>query len=343
MSTETDVEQQLETDNKTPAAISGAEKITMWERKLLDLDLRNQLINMRLTKKVIPLFVSSLSDLEDKLSDGKDFVIQGRNVPDEEEKKEETVGTETSETEAVSEGEQASESADKPAETPAAEKKQTGIPAKKYTFENMHDLTGFEDEIRKAYEKNKLISSITRADLDDRVKDLYRSAKSSLEENGANTLYIALGLLKWYEQDGEKACHYAPLVLVPIDLVRRSLALGYVIRIREEDPMLNISILEKLKAEFDIRIDGLDELPLDDSGTDLNGVFERVREGIRVKDNWEVLESAYIGIFSFTQFVMWNDLKTRRDELQKNNVVNSLIEGFNSFLQTTHISQQISS
>lgn len=328
MSTETDVEQQLETDNKTPAAISGAEKITMWERKLLDLDLRNQLINMRLTKKVIPLFVSSLSDLEDKLSEGKDFVIQGRNVPDEEEKKEEAVGTETSETEAVSEGEQASESADKPAETPAAEKKQTGIPAKEYTFENMHDLTGFEDEIRKAYEKNKLISSITRADLDDRVKDLYRSAKSSLEENGANTLYIALGLLKWYEQDGEKACHYAPLVLVPIDLVRRSLALGYVIRIREEDPMLNISILEKLKAEFDIRIDGLDELPLDDSGTDLNGVFERVREGIRVKDNWEVLESAYIGIFSFTQFVMWNDLKTRRDELRKNNVVNSLIEGY---------------
>ena len=48
---------------------------------------------------------------------------------------------------------------------------------------------------------------------------------------------------------------------------------------------------------------------------------------IAVKPSWEVLESAYIGLFSFTQFVMWNDLKRRRDDLLDSNIVRSLVKG----------------
>lgn len=302
----------------------AVDKVTLWERKLLDLDLRNQLINLRLTKKIIPLFVSSLSELEDALLSDKTFIIKGRDLPDEEESGKKV--EQTSDTESTVPG-TPSENEAVPAESVTEASGKSSIPAKDYTFENMHDLQGFEDEIKKAFGKFKLISSITRADLDVRVKEVYRSARSSLEENGANTLFIALGLLKWYENDTDDKCHYAPLVLVPIDLVRRSLSLGYVIRAREEDTMINNSILEKLKAEYDIRIEGLERLPVDDSGTDINGVLDIFRQGIKVKERWEILESAYIGIFSFTQFVMWNDLKNRRDDLMKNDVVRSLIEG----------------
>lgn len=42
---------------------------------------------------------------------------------------------------------------------------------------------------------------------------------------------------------------------------------------------------------------------------------------------WDVLESAYIGIFSFSQFVMWNDIKNRADDLARNKIVRSLMEG----------------
>ena len=51
---------------------------TRWERKLLDLGLRNSLINLRLSKTLIPLLSSSVDDLEDSLSEGEDFKIMPR-------------------------------------------------------------------------------------------------------------------------------------------------------------------------------------------------------------------------------------------------------------------------
>ena len=47
-----------------------------WERKLLDLGLRNSLINLRLSKSLIPVLTTSVDDLEDSLADGEDFSIQ---------------------------------------------------------------------------------------------------------------------------------------------------------------------------------------------------------------------------------------------------------------------------
>ena len=287
----------------------STDKITMWEHKLLDLGLRNQLINLRLTKRTIPVLVPSLNAFEDLLAKGEDFIVvsgkENNEVPSEQEQ--------------PSEGENAS-----PAKT---------LPRKEFGFEDMHDLTGFEDLVNEKFKGKKILTPITQNDLDERIKNLYRGYKSSLEENGANTLYIAMGLLKWYEEEDKSKCHYAPLVLVPVHIVRRSLALGYKLEKREDESMLNISILEKLKAEFDIRIEDLDELPKEThpdteiESVNLNEVFRKVRDAIAVKPEWEVLESAYIGLFSFTQFVMWNDLKKRREDLEKNSIVKALIEG----------------
>ena len=279
----------------------STDKITMWEHKLLDLGLRNQLINMRLTKKTVPVFVPSLHDLEDALWTGEEFtVVSGKN----------------------------DEQADENEENKSEQKEVPSIPRKEFGIEDMHDISAFEELIKEKLNEHKLISPITQNDLDDRIKTLYRSYKSSLEENGANTLYIAMGLLKWYEEEDKSKAHYAPLIMVPIEVIRKSLALGYKIKRREEDEsMFNISITEKLKAEFDIRIEGLEEIPEDTKGIDVNKVFSIIKEAIAVKPDWEVLESSYIGVFSFTQFVMWNDLRKRRDDLQKNKIVRALIDG----------------
>ena len=42
---------------------------------------------------------------------------------------------------------------------------------------------------------------------------------------------------------------------------------------------------------------------------------------------WDVLESAYLGIFSFSQFVMWNDLHNRTEDLMNSKLVKSLVDG----------------
>ena len=255
---------------------------TRWERKLLDLGLRNSLINLRLSKTLIPLLASSVDDLEDSLADGEDFKIMPR-----------------------------------PSEWDRGE----------LTFDNMHDLGSFDAVIQSEFKNHRLRSALNENELAKTIKELYRSAKSALEENGANTLYMALGLLRWYENPRSTKPRYAPLILVPVEIVRKSAAQGYVVRLRDDEPQMNVTILEKLKQDFNIEIKGLNVLPEDEHGIDTRKVFTIVRKAVMEQKNWDVLESAYIGIFSFSQFVMWNDIRSRYDDLSKNKIVRSLMEG----------------
>lgn len=91
--------------------------------------------------------------------------------------------------------------------------------------------------------------------------------------------------------------------------------------------MMNFTILEKIKQDFKIEINGLDPLPSDEHGIDLRLVLNIVRKAIVDQPRWDVLESGYIGIFSFTQFVMWNDIRNRSEDLSRNKIVKSLIDG----------------
>ena len=91
----------------------------------------------------------------------------------------------------------------------------------------------------------------------------------------------------------------------------------------EIDPVL----IEMLKQNFHISIKGLDVLPTDDAGIDVRKVLTIIRQNIMAKKRWDVLESAYIGNFSFASYVMWNDLRNRSEDLSKNIVVSSLMKG----------------
>lgn len=50
-----------------------ADRISRWQRKLLDLSLRNRLLNFRDTKQTLPFICPDVSSLEDQLADGKKF------------------------------------------------------------------------------------------------------------------------------------------------------------------------------------------------------------------------------------------------------------------------------
>ncbi|MBQ6568645.1 MAG: DUF3320 domain-containing protein [Clostridia bacterium] len=258
-------------------------KKTQWERKLLDLGIRNSLINLRFTKNLVPVLSSSLDELENALSDGSDFSVLAR---------------------------------------PADWK-----PGGDIDFENLHELGSCADVISSEFKNKRLRSAFTDGELKRSIKELYRSAKTSMEENGANTLYLALGLLRWYETERSTKPRYAPIVLLPVDIVRKSAEQGYVIRLRDDEPQMNITLLEKLKQDFGISVGGLDPLPLDEHGIDTRTVFTVLRKAVMAQNRWDVLESAYLGIFSFSQFVMWNDIRNRSDDLAKNKVVRSLMDG----------------
>ncbi|WP_052647249.1 DUF3320 domain-containing protein [Pseudoflavonifractor capillosus] len=266
-----------------PAAAGG--KVAQWERKLLDLGLRNTLLNLRLTQNVVPLLADSLGKLEDMLASGEEYGISPR--PQEWAKRE----------------------------------------AYRRDPEQFADLGEYRQLIQAEFENKRLRSALNEADLARATIRLYRTAHTSLEENGANTLYLALGLLRWYESKASERPRYAPLVLLPVEIVRKSAIKGYVIRLRDEEPQMNITLLEMLKQDFGITVGGLDPLPQDDHGVDLRAVYAVIRRAVMDQPRWDVVETAFLGLFSFTQFVMWNDLRNRADDLQRNKLVRSLIEG----------------
>ena len=260
-------------------------KKTIWERKLLDLSLRNNLLNTRLTRDTIPIISVHLNELEDALAANQDFQVLA-----------------------------------KPAD-----------------WDNSHISAGIYSVVNASdpiYElvKMELSQRRIRTYLDeDKVKraltNLYRSSRTALEENGANTLYLALGLLKWFETPSSKKPRYSPILLLPIEIIRKSAASGYIIRSRDEETMLNITLLELLRQAFGITIGGLNPLPTDESGVDVSLIFNTIRKKIMDQKGWDVIEQAILGNFSFNKFIMWNDIHNNTAVLQKSKIVSSLMTG----------------
>lgn len=260
-------------------------KQKVWERKLLDLSLRNMLLSFRVTKNTVQLMAGNLATLEDALSDGDHFRI----LP-------------------------------KPTDWV-----DTLRDSKIYSVENEKDA--IEQLVKTEFQNKRIRTFFDDTELSLHIKSLHRNAKLSLEENGSNTLYLALGFLRWFESDISEKARYAPLVLIPVELTKKVSASEYVLRIRDEEPQINITLLEMLRQEHGILIDSLDPLPADQSGTDLKLVFTTIRQAVMNKKRWDVEELAFLGLFSFSQYIMWNDIRTRSNDLAKNKIVSSLISG----------------
>ena len=63
--------------------------------------------------------------------------------------------------------------------------------------------------------------------------------------------------------------------------------MGYVIRVRDDEPQINITLLEFLRQFYGITISGLDPLPQDDSGIDVPLILRTIRLGIRQGGTWK--------------------------------------------------------
>ncbi|HHX8375401.1 TPA: DUF4011 domain-containing protein, partial [Vibrio alginolyticus] len=158
--------------------------------------------------------------------------------------------------------------------------------------------------------------------------ELFRKAKNDLEEGGSNTLFLALGFLKWKENPEDTRSYKAPLLLIPVKLTRRSArASVYVEQLQEEEPIFNLTLIEFLQSEHDINLSEFrDELPMDDSGIDVPYVWHRVRDAVKEQAGFELVEELVLGSFSFAKYLMWKDLKDRLDDLKENLFVKHLVD-----------------
>ena len=144
------------------------------------------------------------------------------------------------------------------------------------------------------------------AQLQTRLLATYHAARTSLEEQGVNSLYLALGMLSWSEEDnGDKFCR-APLILIPVELERSDARDRFHLKYTGEDLGENVSLAEKLKQGFGIR--SFPELP-DPDDLDVDDYFKKVQRAVRGHSGWTVdREAIALGFFSFAKFLMYRDL-----------------------------------
>lgn len=274
-------------------------KQQLWERKLLDLTLRNNLLNLRVTKSTVQFIHINSSKLEDALAGGSEFEI----LP-------------------------------KPADwdNPL---RSAGL------YQTLHDTDPMLELAAHELSHKRLRCYLGETELAINLTALYRSSRTAIEENGASTLYIALGFLKWYETAASEVPRYAPILLLPAEIVRKSARQGFVIRSREEEPMMNITLLEKLRQDFGIHIGGLDTLPRDESGVDVPAVFNIMRRGVMAQPRWNVEEQVVLGTFSFAKFILWNDIHNNATTLLQNKIVASLVSGKLEWTPTPQVARAL--
>ena len=184
-----------------------------------------------------------------------------------------------------------------------------------------------QEYAREALEKNQVLVDLPSAELSRRSVAIYRKAQTALQEGGANTLYFALGFLLWKPNEKDSRRFRAPLILLPVTLIRESVRSGVRILAHDDEPRFNTTLLEMLRKDFQIDIRGLDgALPEDLSGVDVNGVWNNVRKAVKDAPGFEVVEDVVLGLFSFAKYLMWKDLVDRTEALRSNAIVKHLID-----------------
>ena len=162
-------------------------------------------------------------------------------------------------------------------------------------------------------QKNRrLQTGETTTALQKRLLNTYRLANTAIEETGVNTLFLGLGMLRWYESDSSQEERLAPLVLIPVRLERTGVRARFSLVYTGDDLGVNLSLLEKAREDFSLNLPGRDALePLDGQDIDVAGYIAHVEELLHqlAPNRWSVEQGRIIlGFFSFNKLLMYLDL-----------------------------------
>lgn len=166
-------------------------------------------------------------------------------------------------------------------------------------------LTGEETEIEEfdffsieePYVNSYLQTDLSKKELHRKLLRLYYDARTYEEEQGVNILFLALGFLKWYEDDNSQIERYAPLILLPVELERKSTRGRFSLQYTDDELETNLSLKERLLLDFDVE---LPDLP-DVDDLDPEEYYREVKRAISGYPNWEVLENDIVLWFFLTR------------------------------------------
>ena len=246
-----------------------------WQKSLLDLSLRNPLIN-RTSRHAVELRVppALIGEFEDLVNDKEYITLAAGRY--------------------------------RPAEPSGEDLRQAEIRADSLLKERTVEV------------------ELTATERVQRLQALATSARTAVEETGANNLYLAIGTLHW-ESDGSRL--HSPLILIPVNLERT----GDDFRLILDETGVstpNYSFLDRFTRDTGIELTELRSPKLDEHGIDLRATLDGVRDRLR-RAGWDdvVTPTVHLGLFRFSTYRMWKDLEDHWRTISANPLVAHLMAG----------------
>lgn len=204
------------------------------------------------------------------------------------------------------------------------------------------DFTPYSPDTLDARHTDSILQALaTPETLDKSLRRLDEQARATIEEQGVNVLFLALGMLHYTDSESSDVVLRAPLVMVPVSLTRKSARTGYTIEATDDDPIVNPALAEYLRREYGVTLPDLhspdspgeqsdqgDET--DDEDSSLHRFYHSVMDVVDDRTSasqpgWSVKTDIFLGLFSFQKLVMFKHLEAHAPEFAGHDMVRQLI------------------
>jgi very-short-patch-repair endonuclease len=280
--------------------------------RLLDLALRNRLLNFRHTKKSSLRVIDELpKQLFEQLTDGKELYFKpvprprGLRLPSS------AGGASPSVVADLFDVTSAADAGDTPPE--GAQAPWPHYPTAKEHAETLGLATSFDlaeasGGAPAARHTDRDVQTLHYPEeLESILRSINAAARMAIEETGTNMLYLVFGFLDWYEDAASTQVRSAPLVLLPVRLRRgdadpNSRAYRYAVCHSGEEIMANLSLQERLRRDFGVDVPGFGEDDTPDS------YLAKLEPLLQRDPRWKVRRQITLTLLSFGKLLMFRDL-----------------------------------
>jgi very-short-patch-repair endonuclease len=161
--------------------------------------------------------------------------------------------------------------------------------------------------------------------LDQSLRRIDEQARASLEEQGVNTLFLALGVLHYKESAVSEEVFRAPLIMLPVELNRKSARTGYTVKATDNEPIVNPALAEYLRRGFGLTLPDLPDLATLPDDYDLQQFFIDTSAAVASQNSWQVKRDIYLAFFSFQKFIMYKDLEANLAAFSSHPLIQQII------------------
>lgn len=270
------------------------EALTKLRTRLLDLTMRNRLLNFRPSRTRNLQFTNDpdLDQLYERLEEGK--VIPLSHVPDPPHSRYEN-----------------------------GKKPDARVYARECSIGTSVDL-GKPTQGRRHHELQVIAYP---SELERIAKKISTEARTVVEETGTNMLYLVFGFLEYYDSDDSEQAVLAPVLSMPVtltkgDLDQDSRTYRYNVAYSGDDVAENFTLREKLRQQFRLELPALaeDESP--------ESYLQKIKAAVSRNRRWTVRRQLTLAFLSFGKLAIWADLDPERSPaLLKSSLLADIFKG----------------